>query len=102
MAGFTGVCLGLLGLHVRLAGTSAARPSFWALVVSWTGAGLTLTYYGAETYGLRAIGRQALSEHSTALVGLADQVRLGGPAEAVFGTGLVLLALGGITAAAAA
>jgi hypothetical protein len=46
-----------------------------ALVVTWIGAGLTLPYYGAETYGLGVV---------------------------IFGTGLALLAAGGAIAAAAA
>jgi hypothetical protein len=101
MLGFIGVSLGLLGLHLRLAGTPAAGRSFWALVLSWIGTGLTLTYYGAETYGLRAIGREALSEHNAGLVSLAHQVRFG-PGAVMFGAGMVLIAAAGITAAAAA
>ena len=101
MLGFIGVCLGLLGLHLSLAGTRARRLSLRALVVSWIGAGLTLPYYGAETYALRAIGRQALADHNAGLLTLADQVR-GGPGEVIFGIGLGLLAVGGVTAAVAA
>jgi hypothetical protein len=101
MLGFIGVGLGLLGLHIRLAGTRAAGPSFWAVLLGWIGIGLTLTYYGAEVYGLRVIGRQALSDHDASVLVLADQVR-GMPGEVIFATGLVLLAVAGVIAAVAA
>lgn len=42
---------------------------------------------------LHAIGQQALSEHSIAVLSPADQVR-GVPGEVIFATGLVLLAAG--------
>lgn len=99
--GFIGVILGLLALHLSLAATPARRLSLRALVVSWIGAGLTLPYYGAETYALRAIGRQALADHNAGMLTLAGQVR-GGPGEVIFGIGLGLLAVGGVTAAVAA
>jgi hypothetical protein len=69
------VAIGLLGLYAALAGTAAARLSVWAALLGWIGAGLTLTYYGAEVYGLRVIGRQALAEHDASLLALAGQVR---------------------------
>jgi hypothetical protein len=100
MLGFIGLALGLLGLHLALAGSAAARPSFWAVVLGWIGAGLTLTYYGAEVYGLRVIARQALSEHDASMLTLAAQVR-GMPGEVIFATGMVLLAVAGIVAAVA-
>jgi len=36
---------------------------------------LTLPYYGAETFGLHAIGELALKEHNAALLSLANAVR---------------------------
>jgi hypothetical protein len=100
MLGFIGVALGLLGLYVALAGTRAARPAFWALVTGWIGVGLTLPYYGGEVYGLRVIALQALAEHNASLLSLADQVR-GAPGEVIFGMGMGMLAVAGITAAVA-
>lgn len=116
MLGFIGVGLGLLGLYVTLAGTPAAGPAaspaagpaaspaasraFWAVVLGWMGTGLTLTYYGAEVYGLRVIGRQALSQHDASMLTLADQVR-GVPGEVIFAIGLVLVAVAGVMAASA-
>jgi hypothetical protein len=51
-------------------------------------------------YGLRVIGRQALSEHDATVLTLADQVR-GAPGEMIFAIGMVLLAAAGIIAAVA-
>jgi len=100
MLGFIGVGLGLLALHIRLAGTPAARPSFWAVLLGWIGVGLTLTYYGAEVYGLRVIGRLALSEHDASVLTLAGQVR-GAPGAVIFAIGMVMLAVAGVIAAVA-
>jgi hypothetical protein len=100
MIGFIGLTLGLLALHFRLADTPAGRQSFWALVLAWIGAGLTLTYYGAEVYGLRIIGGEALSRHDASVLTLADQVR-GAPGEVIFAIGMLMLAAAGIAAAAA-
>jgi hypothetical protein len=100
MLGFIGVALGLLGLHVALVGTPVARQSFWAVVLGWIGTGLTLTYYGAEVYAMRVIGREALSQHDAAVLTLADQVR-GAPGEVIFAIGLVLVAVAGVMAAVA-
>src|SRR5215472_13339646 len=59
MLGFIGLAIGLLGVHFAQANARDIRRSFWALVITWIGAGLTLTYYGAEAYALRVIGRLA-------------------------------------------
>lgn len=67
MLGFTLVGLGLLGLHSALRETSVERLAFRSLAVSWLGICLTLPYYGAEAFGLYAIGQEALSEHNVAL-----------------------------------
>jgi len=55
--------------------------------------GLILPYYGAEMFGLRAIGQEALRQHSSALLSLVDTVRLG-PGAIVFVVGLLLLGSG--------
>ena len=60
--------LGALGLHQRLRETTAAGRSLMALVLVWVGVGLTLPYYGAEVFGLHAVGQRALARHDAALL----------------------------------
>lgn len=100
MLGFILVTLGLIGLHVVLRNTSAERLAFVTLVVWVLGAGLTLTFYGAEAYGLHAIGEAAVKQHSVALVSLANDVR-SGPGLIVFLVGLLLVAVAALMAATA-
>lgn len=100
MFGFILLAWALLSLNLALRETAAERPSFRALVVSWIGIGLTLPFYGAEAFGLHAIGQAAVQQHSTALLVLVDDVR-SGAGLSLFGVGLVVLALGTILAASA-
>jgi len=100
MVGFTLVALGLLGLYLTLRDSAVERLAFWALVVFWLGVGLTLPFYGGEAFGLHAIGQEALKQHSTALVALAEVVRTG-PELVMFLIGLLLLGAGAIMAATA-
>jgi hypothetical protein len=65
-----------------------------------SGAGLTLPYCGAEAFGLHVLGQDAIRQQSTAMVGLANDVRYG-PGVFLFLPGLLLLGIGGILAAAA-
>ncbi len=101
MLAFILLTWGLLALSIHLQGTSAERLAFWALGVSWLGAGLTLPFYGAEAFGLQAIGREALARQNPALLGLANAVRTG-PGLPLIVAGLALLAVGTILAAVAA
>jgi hypothetical protein len=98
MLGFILATWGLLALHIGLGGTSLGRLMLWALVVSWLGVGLTLPFYGAEAFGLHAIGQEALRQQSAALLSLANAVRTG-PGLPIFGVGLVLLGVGAIMVA---
>ena len=100
MLAFILLALGLLGLHIALQRTSVERLAFSALVVTWIGVGLSLPFYGAEAYGLHAIGLQAIREHHAALIGLANDIRTG-PGLIIFLLGLILLAAGTIMAATA-
>ncbi len=95
MIGFILLTLGLFGLFLRLQKTVAERNALVALVVTFIGVGLTLPYYGAETFGLHAIGQAALQRNDPTIVSLADSVRY---EEGIvfFGIGLVLLAVGTI------
>lgn len=93
MVAFVLLGLGLLGLYIRLQQTKMERLSIQALVLVWIGVGLTLPYYGAETFGLHAIGQEALKESNPALLSLANSIRLH-EGLAFFLPGLVLLAVG--------
>ncbi|MDN7012178.1 hypothetical protein FGW20_03805 [Methanoculleus sp. FWC-SCC3] len=101
MVGFILLVLGLLGLYGRLHETKAEPRAIAALVLTWAGVGLTLPYYGAETFALAAVGREAIEQNSVdLLLTLTDAIRFG---EGVwlFGAGLLALAAGAILFAAA-
>ncbi len=85
--------LGFLGLYTRLKEMRVEPLAMVGLVLVWIGVGLTLPYYGAETFGLHAIGQEALRENSSELLSLANSVRW--QEGIVFiGSGLLLLAAG--------
>lgn len=72
-----------------------------ARVARWTGlagAVLVLPYYGAETFGLHALGREALASGPDVLT-LVDEIRNHPAALTTFGAGLILLAVSGICTA---
>jgi hypothetical protein len=91
MAGFILLGLGLPGVYLRLQPTGAERLGFAALLLYWAGAGLTLPFFGAESFGLQVIGKSALSQNSLEVLGLANQVRFG-PGLGFIGAGLLLVA----------
>lgn len=95
MVTFVLLALGLLGLYIRLHETTVARRAIQALALSWIGVGLTLSYYGAETFGVHAIGQEAIKEKNPGLLSLVNAVRL---EEGIvfFITGLLFLAAGTI------
>jgi len=87
------LALGLLGVYLALQQTAVEAPMLVAVVVSWIGVGLTLPFYGAEVFGLHAIGQAALKKNDAGLVGLASDVR-GEPGIWFIVIGLLLLAVG--------
>lgn len=95
MVGFVLLMLGLLGLYIRLQETTVERRAIQALVLSWIGIGLTLPYYGAETFGLHAIGQEAVKEQNPALLSIVNSVRLG-EGVVFFIAGLLFLVAGTI------
>ena len=97
MLGFILAPLGLLAVRRALAGTRVGSLAQSAAVVTWVGAGLVLPYYGAEDFGLHAIA----SQHANQLLSLIQAVRYQPLAITMFGTGLVLLAIGPVLAAVA-
>jgi hypothetical protein len=95
---FTLLPLGLLGLHSSLQGTIAEPLGYWALVLAMIGTGLTLPFYGGETYGLHAIGQEAVRQEAADLLSLASVVR-SGAGLATFALGLLLLGMAAIVVA---
>ncbi len=96
IVGFILLTLGLLGLYGQFRETTAGSLGVTALVVTWIGVGLTLPYYGAETFALHAVGQEATKENNVdLLVTLTNSIRFG---EGIwfFGFGLLTLAVGTI------
>lgn len=87
---FVLLVLGMLGVYLAM---QNSRWMLAALVLSWVGVGLTLPFYGAEVFGLHAIGQAALNRHDASLVALAADVR-GEPGIWFIVVGLLLLAVG--------
>ncbi|WP_294179728.1 hypothetical protein [uncultured Schumannella sp.] len=79
--------------HLSTPGAAAARAT---LPLLWAGIGLTLLYYGAETFALHAIA----GDEST-IVEISEATRYGVVQLTVFVVGLVLVAAGAITLAIA-
>lgn len=90
---FVSLALGILGVYLLLQQTAVERMALIALVLSWVGVGLTLPFYGAEVFGLHAIGQAAVRQDNPALVSLASDVR-GEPGIWFIVTGLILLGAG--------
>ena len=92
---------GALGLYMRLRETDVGRSAMGALTLMWLGVGLTLPYYGAEAFGLHAVGRRVLAQNDpSALEPLAHAIRFGAGIWFIV-AGLLLLGVGGVVLAAA-
>lgn len=101
MGGFILITLGLLGLHIAVQRTPAEPLALRALVVSWLGAGLTLPYYGAETFSLQLIAQRSLDSGDGSLLELVEDFHGAAVPNSLFAAGLLLLGLGAILAAVA-
>jgi hypothetical protein len=98
--GFMLAALGLLGLFIAFQESKVGRLTLWGLVISWIGVCLTLPFYGAEVFGLHAIGQEAVRQQSPALLELANQIRFGSGFIMIV-TGLLLLGIGAVLIAVA-
>lgn len=65
-------------------------------VAAVLGTGLILPYYGAETFGLHAIGTAALQGDATQLAQTADALRYNPVALTLFACGWIALAVAGV------
>ena len=75
MAGFILLGLGLLGLYESLRGAPGQRMAGWGMVLSWIGIGLTLPYYGAEVFGLHAVGQAVVDRNNPDLMSIVNNIR---------------------------
>lgn len=75
MAGFILLGLALLGVCERLRGTRGERAASWGIVLSWVGIGLTLPYYGAEVFGLHAVGQAVADRNNPDLMSIVNNIR---------------------------
>jgi hypothetical protein len=91
---------GLAGICRVIQDRSMRRSARLGFGMGCFGIGLTLPFYGAEVFGLQAVGSAALEEQSAALLALADQIRYG-KGFVIICAGLLLLAAGIIVIAAA-
>lgn len=101
MVGFLLVALGLWSLHGRIGQTPGGPAALGAAVTAWIGAGLVLPYYGAEDYGLHAIATAYRDGARFDLLAVVEAVRYQPLAVAMFGIGLLTLAVSGVLAAVA-
>ena len=99
--GFVLLPIGLFGVYTFLEGSSGERRAFQGLILSWIGVGLILpTVLGTEAFGLRAIGQTAVQQKNPDLLAIANAIRFGRQ-RMLFFPGLLLLAAGAISFAAA-
>lgn len=93
IAAFVLLVLGIFGTYLFFQATAGEKAALIAVVLSWIGVGLTLPFYGAEVFGLHAIGQEALKQNNPSLVSLAASVR-GEPGIWFIILGLLLLEIG--------
>ena len=99
--GFILLALGGLGVYLRLHGAATETRALRSLVLVWLGVGLTLPYYGAEVFGLHAVGQRALARNDPGSVKpLTHDIRWEAGIWFIV-TGLLLLAVGAIVLATA-
>ncbi len=75
MAGFILLGLALLGVCEQLRGTEGERAASWGMVLGWIGIGLTLPYYGAEVFGLHAVGQAVVDRNNPDLMSIVSNIR---------------------------
>lgn len=82
-------------------GGKPERTAFLAALLGYAGSGLTISYYGAETYGLKAIGEHATAVGDASLTSIGEDFRMDPTAATIFVVGLALIAAAATLAAIA-
>lgn len=95
MLGFVAVAFGLRAAARRAPWPWGGRPVAEAESRAWLAVALLLPYYGAEAYGLHAVGRHVTEHGDTGVLEIADAFRYQPLAVTTFTAGLVLLVLVG-------
>lgn len=90
---------GMLAFGCLAAGSWVLTGRTMARVGMVLGVGLILPYYGAETFGLHAIGRAAMQHGAGNLAAVTEAVRYNPVAISMFGAGWILLAVAGVAVA---
>ncbi|MBO3733273.1 hypothetical protein [Glycomyces niveus] len=93
--------LGYGALRGHLEGTRNEKTAFTAATIGYIGSALTISYYGAEVYGLKAIGERAVADGDATLTEVGDAFRYDPTAMTVFAIGLALIAVAAVLAAVA-
>ena len=93
--------LGYGALRGHLEGTRNEKTAFMAATIGYIGSALTISYYGAEVYGLKAIGQRAVEDGDASLTEVGNAFRYDPTAMSVFAIGLALVAVAAVLAAVA-
>ncbi len=99
--GFIFLQLGFFGLYLLFRGTRSEKYAFASIVIIIVGAGLTLPFFGAETFSLQVVGRAAVTINDASLIPLINQIRFGPGLLFIF-SGLILVIISTIIIAVAA
>lgn len=94
--------LGYGAIRGYLDGTPQEETAHLATVIGSIGSGLTISYYGAEVYGLKAIGQRAVADGDASLTDVGNDFRLDPTAMTIFLIGLLLVAVAAVLVAIAA
>lgn len=68
--------LGYGAIRGFLDGTPQEGTACLAAIIGYIGSGLTISYYGAEVYGLKAIGERAVTDGDPSLTDVGNDFRL--------------------------
>jgi hypothetical protein len=93
--------LGYGALRGHLEGTRNEKTAFMAATLGYIGSALTISYYGAEVYGLKAIGQRAVEDGDATMTEVGEAFRYDPTAMTVFAIGLALVAIAAVLAAVA-
>lgn len=73
MIGFILLTVGLFGMYTQL--REKGHLAATGLVSSMIGVGLTLPYYGAEVFGLHAVGQAVVNRNDVSLMSIVNSIR---------------------------